>query len=303
MNKIITQKMKYKQSVIKYSYKHGVKKAAIQFNEWPKTIYRWRERYDGSIESLKDKSRRPHSHPNQHTEQEIKMIRNYKRNNKETGLVVLWVKLKEAGYTRTIQGLYHVLQKLGIYEKAPSKAKEKKKGEKIPVTYPGEKVQIDVKYAFFGEIRYYQLTAVDIATKISFRYLYSEKTPESTINFLERMLEYFPFRVHCIQTDNGTEFTYRKLLFEKEHPLDIFCKKKHIKRVYSPVSSPWYNCVVESTHHCDQQEFCDFCTQELTLEKANQKLRKYNNFWNYKRIHSTLNYDTPMLYFKKLRNT
>ena len=27
-------------------------------------------------------------------------------------------------YKRTIQGLYHVLQGLGIYEKTPSKAKE-----------------------------------------------------------------------------------------------------------------------------------------------------------------------------------
>ncbi|WP_455145961.1 IS3 family transposase, partial [Brachyspira pilosicoli] len=53
----------------------------------------------------------------------------------------------------------------------------------------------------------------------------------------------------------------------------------------------------------DQKEFYNFCTQELTLEKANLKLRKYNNFFNYKRIHSALNYDTPMLYFKKLRNT
>ncbi len=154
MNKSITQKMKYKQSVVKYSYKYGVKKASIQFNEWPKTIYRWRERYDGSLKSLEDKSRRPHSHPNQHTDKEIELIRNYKRNykrnnkrnNKETGLVVLWVKLREVGYTRTIQGLYHVLQRLGIYEKAPSKAKEQEKIEIIPVTYPGEKVQIDVKY-------------------------------------------------------------------------------------------------------------------------------------------------------------
>lgn len=47
--------------------------------------------------------------------------------------------MKEAGYTRTIQGLYHVLQKLGIYEKAPSEAKEKERAEKIQVTYPGEK--------------------------------------------------------------------------------------------------------------------------------------------------------------------
>ena len=104
MSKSITQKMKYKQSVIKYSYKYGVKKAAIQFNEWPKTIYRWRKRYDGNIESLRDISRKPHHHPNEHTDEEIKLIKDYKRNNKETGLVVLWVKLKEAGYARTIQG-------------------------------------------------------------------------------------------------------------------------------------------------------------------------------------------------------
>lgn len=87
-----------------------------------KTIYR----YDGNIESLKDKSRRPNYYPNQHTDDEIKMIKDYKRNNKETGLVVLWVKLREAGYRRTVQGLYHVMQRLGIYEKASSKAKTRK---------------------------------------------------------------------------------------------------------------------------------------------------------------------------------
>ena len=138
---------------------------------------------------------------------------------------------------------------------------------------------------------------------MSFRYLYGEKSPNNTIDFVKRMLDYFTFRIHCIQTDNGTEFTYRKHSFDTQHPLDIFCKKNYIKRVYSPIASPWYNGVVESTHRLDQKEFYDFCTKELTLEKANHKLRKYNNFFNYKRIHSALNYDTPALYFNKLRNT
>ena len=136
MSNIITQKMKYKQSVIKYSYKNGVKNASIKYNEWPKTIYRWMERYDGTIESLRDKSRRPHHHPNEHTEKEIKMIKDYKRNNKETGLVVLWVKLVQAGYTRTVQGLYHAMQRLGIYEKTPRKAKEQENIEVIEARYP-----------------------------------------------------------------------------------------------------------------------------------------------------------------------
>ena len=43
--------------------------------------------------------------------------------------MVLWVKLKEAGYTRTIQGLYYVLQKLGIYEKEKHQVKQKRKKE------------------------------------------------------------------------------------------------------------------------------------------------------------------------------
>ena len=146
MGNNITQKLKYKESVVKFSYKYGVTKAAIKYQECRRTIYRWRERYDGSLKSLEDKSRRPHYHPNQHTEAEIQMIKNYKANNKETGLVVLWVKLRKAGYTRTVQSLYHVLQKMGIYKKAPSKKKGKQPLEWTTGVYPGDKIQVDVKF-------------------------------------------------------------------------------------------------------------------------------------------------------------
>lgn len=111
----ITQDIQYKQSVVKYSLKHGVTKAAIKFKMHRKTIYRWREKYDGTAQSLKNKSRRPHSHPNEHTKEEIKLIKNYKYKNKETGLVVLWIKLRKAGYTRSMTSLYRVMQRIGIY--------------------------------------------------------------------------------------------------------------------------------------------------------------------------------------------
>lgn len=48
MSNSITQKMKYKQSVIKFSEKYGVYKAAIKFDEWPKTIYRWKKKIEDS---------------------------------------------------------------------------------------------------------------------------------------------------------------------------------------------------------------------------------------------------------------
>ena len=96
----ITQDILYKQSVVKYSYKHGVIKAAVKYKMHRKTIYRWRERYDGTVQSLKNKSRRPHKHPNEHTQGEIKLIKDYKNKNKDTGLIVLWIKLQRAGYTK-----------------------------------------------------------------------------------------------------------------------------------------------------------------------------------------------------------
>ena len=70
----VTQDMKFRQSLLKYSQKYGVTKAAIKYKTNRQYIYRWLRRYDGTIDSLREKSRRPHHHPNQHTEQELKLI-------------------------------------------------------------------------------------------------------------------------------------------------------------------------------------------------------------------------------------
>lgn len=218
MRNSITQKMKYKQSVIKFSLEYGVSKTAIRFDINRRTIYRWIKQYDGTIESLRDKSHKPKHHPNEHTAEEIKLIKDYKRNNKETGLVVLWVKLRRAGYKRTIQGLYHVMRRLGIYEKTPSKAK-KAQAPEVPVAkYPGERVQIDVKYVpkecmskelkEAGE-RYYQYTAIDEYTRKRYTYFTKEHSTYESTKFLEKVIKYYEFKIKLIQTDNGCEFTNR----------------------------------------------------------------------------------------------
>jgi transposase len=93
--------MLYRQSLILYAEKHGVKKAAIRYRTNRKYIYRWRKRYDGTLQSLADRSHRPHSHPNQHQPEEIRLICNMRRRNSNTGLVVFWVKLQMKTSTRT----------------------------------------------------------------------------------------------------------------------------------------------------------------------------------------------------------
>ena len=106
----VTQTMLYRQSLIKYSQKYGVTKAAIRYKANRQYIYRWLKRYDGTVQSLADKSHRPHHHPNEHTPEELKLTADMRKRNSNAGLVVFWVKLRQRGYTRSITGLYRLLR-------------------------------------------------------------------------------------------------------------------------------------------------------------------------------------------------
>ena len=219
---------------------------ALKFNISIRTYYYWKKKLE-ETDSIENKSRKPKNSPNKVKNKKI--INKVIEIRKKYGYGKLKIKklLEKENIKIGTKAIETILKEHNLYNKKKKKIRKKHRGKHaVYIKEAGEKVQIDTKYAFFGEIRYYQLTAVDLAcqgtlrARMSFRYLYNEKTPDSTIDFMERLIEYFPFRVHCIQTDNGTEFTYRKHLFETEHPLDKFCNNKHIKRVYSPVASPWY---------------------------------------------------------------
>ncbi len=294
MGNNIIQKLKYKESVVKFSYKYGVTKAAIKFCECRRTIYRWRKRYDGSLKSLEDKSRKPHYHPNQHTKAELKMIKQYKANNKETGLVVLWVKLRKAGYTRTIQGLYYAMRRLGIYKKAKSKKKEQQPSEWTSGTYPGEKVQIDVKYVpqecLTKELKekgekYYQYTAIDEYTRKRYMWYTSEHSTYMSSEFVKRLIRYFPFKIETIQTDNGFEFTNRlswnAFTKNKKTLFEITLEKLGIKHKLIKPHTPKENGRVERSHRKDQERFyygkIFYSLEDLRNRGADWR-KEYNNF-------------------------
>ena len=288
----ITQDILYKQSVVKYSFKYGVAKAAIKFKMYRKTIYRWCEKYDGTVQSLKNKLRKTHSHPNQHTKEEIKLIKNYKNRNKDTGLVVLWIKLRKVGYTRSITSLYRVMQRIGIYRKAPSKKKEYEPKPYEEMRYPGERVQVDVKYvpakSLTKEVRekdgrYYQYTAIDEYTRKRVLWASKEQSTSASTEFIKVIMKKFPFKIECIQTDNGFEFTNRlnwqgtkkKTMFESKLE-EIGIKHKLIKP-----KTPRHNGKVERSHRKDQERFYYnkvFCSFEDFKNRLKYWEKEYNNF-------------------------
>jgi len=290
----ITQDIKFKQSVIKYSYKNGVTAAAVQYNLHRKTIYRWREKYDGTLASLANKSRRPHRSPNAHTEQEIKLIKDYKYKNKETGLVVLWVKLRRAGYTRSVTSLYRIMIKLGIYKKTPSKKKVYEPKLYEQMEYPGQRVQVDVKRVPSKNLtkelieqgeKYYQYTAIDEYTRMRILYFTKEQSTYESSKFIEIITKKFPFKIEEVQTDNEFEFTNRlnynpkkrgeKTMFETK------LEEKGIKHKLIKPYTPRHNGKVERSHRKDQERFYYnkvFCSFEDLVNRAKYWIKEYNNF-------------------------
>lgn len=62
--------------MLKYAEQYGIKGAVEKYKCTMATIYRWKRKYDGTLESLEDKSSRPLTpHPNALTEKEISDIK------------------------------------------------------------------------------------------------------------------------------------------------------------------------------------------------------------------------------------
>ena len=258
----ITQTMRFRQALVEYSLKHGVTKASIRYKTNRQYVYRWRKRCDGTIHSLADKSHRPHSHPNQHTPDELKLISDMRRRNPHAGLVVFWVKLRQRGYSRSITGLYRILRKQGQMAVKPKNPKYIPKPYE-QMLFPGQRVQIDVKFVPAACVvgsaegqKFYQYTAIDEYSRYRYIEAFDEHSTYSSTVFLEHMLKAFKFPVHCVQTDNGLEFTNR--LASSHHKPTMFEKalaKHNITHKLIRPFTPRHNGKVERSHRKDNEYF------------------------------------------------
>lgn len=273
---------------MKYAEKYGVTKAAIRYRTNRQYIYRWKKRYDGTLQSLEDRSHRPRSHPNQHTEAELKLIKDMRRRNPNAGLVVFWVKLRMRGYTRSISGLYRVLRRQGVMAvKLPNPKYIPKPYEQME--YPGQRCQIDVKFVpkacMVGQeegAQWYQYTFLDEFSRFRYLEAFREHSTYSSAVFLRHVVEKFPFAIECVQTDNGPEFTNRLIssnrrptLFEKTLA-ELGIRHKLI-RPYTPR----HNGKIERSHRKDNEEFYashKFFSFDDFASQLAVRQRQYNNF-------------------------
>jgi len=248
------------------------------------TLRKWWRRYQAEgVEGLKSQSRRPKHSPGQKvfTEQEAWIVE--LRTQRRYGARRIQSELqREHGLHLATATIHKHLRRLGMSRL--QRKRWQRKFKRYQKQIPGERVQIDTCKIAPGRVQY---TAIDDCTRFLVIKVYSARTAENAVRFLDDIQAQMSFPIQRIQTDNGTEFTSYK--FQDE------LARRRIK--WRPIKprKPHLNGKVERVQQTALDEF--YATLDLPNLNDAQLLTEvedWQDFYNWHRIHSAIG--SPPMY-------
>ena len=268
----------WRQRMMLYCQNHGLTATADRYHLSRKSVWKWRCRWDGTWESLLDQSRRPHTSPRRQSRSEEKLVERYGKKYRND-LLLGFQKARAYGYTRSYGCFKRTVQRL-LGKPVRRKKKPRKPKPYQRADYPGQKLQLDVKYVPSYCVadggKYYQFTAKDECSRWTFREMYDERSTYSAEDFLKKLVKSAPFPIRAIQTDNGTEFTNALLVTKSKHKtlfekalIDLGIKYQRIR-----IATPRHNGKVERQHRTDELRFYRHMRM-YNLEDGRKQLARY----------------------------
>lgn len=136
---------------------------------------------------------------------------------------------------------------------------------------------------------YYICSIIDLYSRKVIAYKISQKhsTQLITSTFKLAYSERKPADGLIFHSDRGVQYT--------SHAFQKLLKTLHIKQSFSPSGRPHHNAVIESFFSSMKKEEL-YRTNYHSLGEFKQRIRKYMEFYNNERPHTTLGYRTPNAY-------
>jgi transposase InsO family protein len=158
----------------------------------------------------------------------------------------------------TRSSLHRCLQRHGISRlpQVEGEASPKRKFKPYPIGY----FHIDIAEVRTAQGRLYLIVAIDRTSKFAFVELHEKVTRKTAADFLHRLIEAVPYRVHTVLTDNGTHFTdpagetwspaeIKKMIANRQlfhaHAFEYACALNDIDHRLTKPKHPWTNGQVE----------------------------------------------------------
>jgi len=259
------------------------------------TFYEWKKAYkkDGAA-GLIPKKPIAKSHPRQLNPEVVEKILYLRRNYHFGPERITWYLERYHAVKTSSSSVYRTLIRHGLRRLPRNVGRRAIHTKRYAKQVPGHHIQVDVtfltlKNAEGKKIRRFQYTAIDDATRIRALRIYSRHTQKNAIDFIDYVIEKFPFRLHTIRTDRGHEF---QALFHWH------VEDKGIRHIYIKPRSPQLNGKVERSHRSDKEEFYQLLTYTDDVD-LNKKLEEWERFYNFGRPHGAFQGKTP---YEALRN-
>lgn len=259
-----------------------------------KTFYKWLQRYNKFGETgLSDRSKKPNNSPRETLKEVVGKVL-YLRQNYHFGAGRVASYLKRYHQISISSSTVQCILKRHGLNRLPA---NKKKYERLNIKWkryekqqPGHRVQVDVK--FLERIpgknkRFYQFTAIDDCTRIRVLKVYDKCNQKTAVDFMNEVIKKLPFRILVVQTDNGSEF---------QSHFHWHLADRDIQHVYIKPRTPRLNGKVERSHRIDDQEFYQLLDKERNMtciQEYNQKLKEWEDYYNFDRPHGALDGQTP----------
>lgn len=226
------------------------------------------------------KSSRPKSHPKQLKEETILSIVS-KRMEHNRCAEAVHKELMNDGIQTSLSSVKRTLERRYLIKK---RSPWKRYHPHVDRPYPlkaGDLVQIDTIHRMIDEKkRLYIFVLIDVYSRWIYARAYERMSGRHTIRFVKEAQRNASFRFDMLQSDHGPEFSkWFTSRIQKDHR-------------YTRIGKPNDNAHIERVNRTIQEECLDKLPNDVF--KINCALKKYLQYYNYKRVHGGINYLTPM---------
>src|SRR3989338_905598 len=150
----------------------------------------------------------------------------------------------------------------------------------------GDLVQIDTIHRMISEKkRLYVFVLIDVYSRWVYAKAYEKMSGKQTIKFVNEAQRKSVFSFQMLQSDHGPEFS------------QLFTSRIHKDHRYTRIGKPNDNAHIERVNRTIQEECLDRLPNDVS--KINCELKKYLQYYNYERLHLSLNLKTPSQFIRK----
>lgn len=287
-----------------FSHDQNAESTCRHFSISKSVFYRWLPRFSKyNLATLEGGNTKPHHLREMTTSKKVvNLVITIRGNDLEKSKYEIQAELKDLhgvsiGYN-TIQKIINRNPKLlNTFHKKRLKAHRKLKIARIRAAKElkeknlGSLVQIDTKYLYILTSRFFIFVAIDCKSRFAYIRAYKSISSQSAADFLEKVIDYFPFPIEAINTDNGSEYL---LNFHK------LTEKLNIPHYFSHPHTPKENSRAERLIQTVEYEFFNYQDDLLndSLDEVNRRCNQFNTKYNQRRYHHSLHYQTPASYVK-----